>query len=259
MNDDFETFLTIFGPRPVWYVQNGDGVHLTGHKQFKTAEEVRKWSKNNINPALYFQVQGGITDKPTRPDANEIDALFAFPIDIDPKIKTRPSTEEERAPCFEVAKTISSELFSLGLGQPMIVDSGNGVQIFIRVRVALPDKTVRKKWQELFRRVEKWVQEKFEDPRVDIDSVADFARVMALIGTEKRKLRNVDSSSNARPFRMVKIQDKGEEISANAFEKFASALPPVPEIESGEIEVSLGGNVKKQIIFITKKKNNIKK
>ena len=238
-DDQLVRFFKIFGPRPMWYMQDGDGFRITGHKRFETEEKVRQWIRENKNPALYFQVQGGTAESVYRPVIDEIDTIFAFPIDIDPATKTRPATEEERAPCFDVARKISTELIRAGLEPPMIIDSGNGAQLFVRMRASLPDRASREKWMELFRRFQRWIQEKFWDDRIEIDSMADLSRVMALVGTTKRKLKGIDAPTETRPFRVVQIVDEGQETPTEVFEKFVSSLPPAPAVESEKIPLSL--------------------
>ena len=239
MTDELKRLADIFGPREWWYVQGGDGKRVTEHRRFRTIEEVQAWAENNGHAATYYQVQVSSEESDTRPSFDEIETIVAFPIDIDPVSETRPSTEAERSPCFEVAKKISERFESLGLGRPATGDSGNGAQLFLRLKVDVTEQKQKVYWYDLFRRVQAWMKKEFSDPRVQIDSVADFARIMALPGSEKKKVIGTDGPSKERPFRKVRFLDDGAPCDAPAFEAFASGLPMVetPANEEKEFKI----------------------
>src|SRR5207249_4692358 len=141
--EDLRRFGLVFGPRTHWYVQGGDGSRITNHYHFRSIDEVAEWVRESEDAALYFEVQGSEKVSDTRPASDEIDTIYAFPIDIDPASGTRPASDGERLACFEVADKLSAALVRLGLGRPLQADSGNGAQLYVRLGTIKVDESTR--------------------------------------------------------------------------------------------------------------------
>src|SRR5438445_1666798 len=101
MQHELERLNELFGPRKYWYVQGGDGQHVTEHRRFNSIEEVSEWIGKNGHAATYYQVQVSTKEIETRPNFDEIEQIVALPIDIDPATETRPSTEREGTRSFD--------------------------------------------------------------------------------------------------------------------------------------------------------------
>lgn len=163
--------------------------------------------------------------KDTTADAN-IERRCWLPLDFDPVraggTSGIPSTEEEKASAFLTALRVQEFLLEQGFEKPIVVDSGNGA--YLLVRIDLPN---TKESTELLKRVIEALDMLFGDETVTVDrTMFNAARIIRLPGTLNRK----GDHTSERPWRWARIIEAPEEIIAtpeSALRAIADLLPKV--------------------------------
>ena len=161
---------------------------------------------NPVNPALLART-GGQDFKFAKPgestSADNIVRRACLPIDVDP---IRPSgissTDAEKALSLAKANEVRNYLASIGWGEPVVADSGNGTHL--RYRIDLPN---TKEARELVDNVLKGLSAKFTDSKVKVDtSTGDAPRILKLYGTLVAKGANMSD----RPHRICRVLEDGD-------------------------------------------------
>ncbi len=118
-----------------------------------------------------------------------IEVVSAQVIDIDPhRPKDTASTQEELNEAIKAAEMISFELQLAGFGQPELMLSGNGVQLWYAFEPIILDDTNRQCVIENAKLFEQKARQAAASiPTVAVDSIHDLARIIKVIGTVSRK------------------------------------------------------------------------
>jgi len=116
-------------------------------------------------------------------------------IDIDPsRLAGISATDSEKASAFELLEQIQVYLCSLGFGEPIIADSGNGYHLYYRIDLPTGD--------TLPHRILQALSTQFSTSHVTIDtSVASAAQLTKVFGTLAAK----GDSTDERPHRFSRI------------------------------------------------------
>lgn len=108
-----------------------------------------------------------------------------------------PASLEEHAATVERARTIWTTLTAEGWGKPLVIDSGNGVQMFWRIDLPTQD-------GGLVKRVLQGFDRRFSDAQVAVDlSVHNAARLCRVAGTWN--IKGVEVPEQARHYRLARI------------------------------------------------------
>jgi hypothetical protein len=190
----------------------------------------RSWVGTEIDTALsvvpelatgsgmYFMMN------PVRPDlkgaAKNKDILerYWFLVDVDSVRvkKDDPATDAEKLEAANLAHLVRLDLKSRGCPDPIVVDSGNGYQLFYRV--SLPNDDLAHKWVSL---ALKRLADIYNTAGAEIDlSVHNAGRLARLPGTWNRK----GESTSDRPHRLARLEvipDQINEIPIEIFREIA--------------------------------------
>lgn len=108
-----------------------------------------------------------------------------------------PASPEEHAATVERARTIWTTLTAEGWGKPLVIDSGNGVQMFWRIDLPTQD-------GGLVKRVLQGFDRRFSDAQVAVDlSVHNAARLCRVAGTWN--IKGCEVPEQARHYRLARI------------------------------------------------------
>ena len=179
---------------------------------------------NPVNPDLLARAKNRLKsakrDESTK-DGDVIKRRWML-IDIDP---ARPAgisaTEAEKAAAFDKAIEIQTGLSSMGFPKPIVVDSGNGMQLFYRIDLEVDDNDLV---QRCLKALEPCSTEKVH---VDL-SVYNAARICRLPGTMNRKGDEI----SGRAHRMAEVLETPEKIEVVAealLQKLAEPVAVSPE------------------------------
>lgn len=221
MNSDIEMtkeFLYRIGHKPITLTAIQEPSVFSS--QFDSYLSAASWAEtfNKQGYKLYYSVNvmrrltSEELEAGKRGGAADVVEVFGFPVDIDVRTKIRPASDKEREPLPMTVAMILDYLNMIGLGKPIIIDSGNGVQLVIpfKPRITMCDAKEQERVSNRFARFQAVLQQKFNTDEVKLDSVADLARVMALPGTLKWKLDGISDFTPERPNRTVKVLDWGD-------------------------------------------------
>lgn len=187
-------------------------------------DEATQWVVNNERDArgVYVLMNPLPADFPKNgPAANDKSILRrrAILIDVDRKNKTNDSnaTDGEKAALRVVADRIISYLVARGWPCPILIDSGNGWHLIVRVDLPAND-------DGLAHRFLKVIAQRFNDGDAEIDvKVANPSRITKLPGTVARK----GPHSHDRPHRraeLVEVPDEINIVSRELLEALAAEL-----------------------------------
>ena len=209
--------------------------------QFDNFADAMSWAKDEnrvsnvywtVNPAkdVSAKIAAG-----KRPSSDDIESVFAFKLDIDPiRPKGLSATDAEKAATKEKVLVPLFNFLVTHLGNPMIVDSGNGFNVLIRLD---PMGAPTKEFQTLSETLMDFLSEKFsvEDVGKVDTSVSDLPRVLAFPNTLKMKGEN----TSARPHRMVSLVGLGNLVPLVKFISFVERISRVWEYSNRKYVVGL--------------------
>ncbi|MDQ3386981.1 MAG: hypothetical protein ACR2N0_08180 [Rubrobacteraceae bacterium] len=161
---------------------------------------------NEVDPELMARAANELVSHPqkTTSDADILRRRWLL-VDVDP---VRPSgvsaTREEKKAAREKGKEIYKYLRKKGWPDPVVADSGNGVQLLYMVDLQNDAES-----SELVKNILESLAFKFDDARAKVDmSVHNAARLIRLYGTTNRKGDHTDE----RPHRRSKIKIRPKEV-----------------------------------------------
>jgi predicted P-loop ATPase len=180
------------------------------------------YTLNRINPELLQRARNRMQVRPKHAttDADIIERLFLF-LDVDP---VRPAglsaTGAEHAAALAVAKQIAAYLCALGWPEPLIVDSGNGFQLFFRL--PLMDLV---KGDDLVRRILLALAARFDTEFVKIDlKVGNRSRIVKLPGSLVRKGDHSAERPHSRAC-CYRVPERLEPVPIELLEQLAAEAP----------------------------------
>lgn len=194
--------------------------------QFTDPERAMAWAKEqNAWANVYYTVNSArdVSDKLAngkRPSAEDIEHIFAFKMDIDSvRPKDTSATQAEKDATTQHVLAPLYAFLKANLAEPMVVDSGNGYNVLVRLEpVAEPTKEFQRACETFM----DFLAAKFDVSDIALldTSVKDLPRVLALPGTMKRK----GESTDERPHREVSLVGAGEPVSLKRFTALAAEI-----------------------------------
>ncbi len=200
------------------------------------AQHVRSCAADN---GIYWSLNALRSDLARAASDRDVIGRRWFLVDIDPvrPSEDAPANEAERGQVAVVAGAIISHLSGLGWPDPIVVDSGNGIQLLYRVD--LPATDLARQW---IRAVLVRLSERFTGPGATVDTtVHNASRIARLPGTWNRK----GEQSADRPYRMAEILSRPqsiETVSADLIQSYVGPIepePPRPQVEPQPITTGL--------------------
>ena len=192
------------------------------------AQHVRSCAADN---GIYWSLNALRADLTRAASDRDVIGRRWFLVDIDPvrPSEDAPANEAERGQVAVVAGAIISHLSGLGWPDPIVVDSGNGIQLLYRVD--LPATDLARQW---IRAVLVRLSERFTGMGATVDTtVHNASRIARLPGTWNRK----GEQSADRPYRMAEILSRPqsiETVSADLIQSYVGPIepePPRPQVE----------------------------
>ena len=186
------------------------------------AQHVRSCAADN---GIYWSLNALRADLTRAASDRDVIGRRWFLVDIDPvrPSEDAPANEAERGQVAVVAGAIISHLSGLGWPDPIVVDSGNGIQLLYRVD--LPATDLARQW---IRAVLVRLSERFTGPGATVDTtVHNASRIARLPGTWNRK----GEQSADRPYRMAEILSRPqtiETVSADTIQAYVGPIEPEP-------------------------------
>lgn len=187
---------------------------------------------NPVNPDLLARANNRLKAARSGESTSDSDILCRrwMLIDIDPE---RPAgisaNEDEKAAALDKAIEIQEGLVSMGFPKPIVVDSGNGMQLFYRIDLPADDENLV---QRCLKALEPCSNEKVH---VDL-SVHNAARICRVPGTWNRKGDNM----NTRPHRVAEVLETPENLVPVSTDLLCS-LATAAHLKS-ECVISYGSN-----------------
>lgn len=151
----------------------------------------------------------------------QIDRIVTLFLDLDPT-RDHPlggkvcATETEHAAATALAWKIADFARSLGWLAPLVMDSGSGAYVILRVDLPNNRESVA-----LIENVLKAFADKFDSPAVHVDTgVSNPSRVVRIAGTWNRKSQHTEERPN-RAVRILSAPDRLEVVSVEQLNAFA--------------------------------------
>jgi hypothetical protein len=198
---DFEHISAV--PGTLSHISSAKGVYVTVNP---VKPELLNRAVNRVRPA---------GREPTTADSDIIRRRWLL-IDCDAKRASGiPSSDAEHDLAYAKAEEIRAGFASMGWGEPIVTDSGNGAQLMYRIDLPADDNGLV---QEVLQNVAA-----VSSDAVDIDiTVHNPARIWRLPGTMNCK----GDSTESRPHRMAKILSQPEELQIVSNDQLCSACAP---------------------------------
>ncbi len=263
MQDEMQSFLKLLNRERVVLTAITPGPQKTiRSEQFTDPERATTWvaehNAKGFNCYWTVNVTRDVAEKlraGKRPSSEDIERIFAFKMDVDPvRPKDTSATEAEKQ---AMQKTVLAPLYQFlctNLGKPMVVDSGNGANVLVRLdpMPAASDKEFQHNCDTFM----DFLAAKFDVPDVAIldTSVKDLPRVLAFPSIKMK-----GENTPERPWRQVTLVDAGEPVPLNEFivlveeiadlwgdrkiRRWVESLPMFDEFHNGKL--SLVGYLKK--------------
>lgn len=147
---------------------------------FKSFKEICKQysgSKFNVYAGIQERKKNGTKDQ-------DVTTVGIFPIDIDPvRQKNTSSTNHQLKKAEKVANKVVEYIESIGNSKPSLNMSGNGYQLWCRLRPIKINDNNRAEITKKLHAFQTEIQKKFKTKEVNIDSIHNLSRVMKVIGT----------------------------------------------------------------------------
>ena len=150
-------------------------------------------------------VRPGTTGKPTDADIESVRVLL---VDCDPKKDSEHDPDGTTQERMDAAWTLASAIWEHFEQKGVLVASGRGAQVWLRVEFGVDRRALLA-----------WIRDEFRDPLVDIDATHDYSRLMRLPNTV-----------NTRTGDLVCLVDPGLDSAVSASDVrdlLASWAPPV--------------------------------
>jgi len=178
---------------------------------------------NPVKPALLARASNRVVEH-AELTTNDHDVARRrwLPIDLDP---VRPAgicaTDSEHQAAIDKAHQVAAFLAGQGWPRPVLVDSGNGA--YVLMRVDLPNDEASR---ELLHRCLEALALRFDDAAVHVDTtMANAARIIRVPGTRNAK----GDSTSDRPHRaaqLLEAPDPLHVVSVQQLQALAATLPP---------------------------------
>lgn len=233
---DTEQQLKFFGHKLFWFhvfkpTKKGQQQKGDLFSAFCNSNDVLKYcSKYNGAGILCVAINERPKDKTLGSDVTSIKNLV---IDLDVRKelkKNHVSLEEDHKHAISLAKKeIIPFLEGKGFNADMLVDSGNGCHLFLKVDIDISTEDKRKIFTEKISQLESELR-KFSDDIVEVDFITkDINRRIKLAGTINKKdlfqsedrlskilfvNENIDADKNTQAFNQIQCEAKGEPIKA---------------------------------------------
>jgi hypothetical protein len=178
---------------------------------------------NSVKPALLARASNRVVPHAELTTSDhDVARRRWLPIDLDP---VRPAgicaTDSEHQAAIDKAHQVAAFLVGQGWPKPILVDSGNGA--YVLVRVDLPNDEASR---ELLHRCLEALALRIDDPAVHVDTtMANAARIIRVPGTRNAK----GDSTRDRPHRtaqLLEAADPLQVVSVEQLRALAATLPP---------------------------------
>src|SRR5262249_55295456 len=193
-----------------------DALEITPH-----AEGVY-FTFNPLNPALLARRANRFDWAESGGSASDRDVLRRrwLLVDIDPVRPAKVSaTDIEKARAMGVALAVRDDLRSLGWPDPVVADSGNGINLLFRIDLPTDD-------DGRLRRMLRRLAFLFDSDEVKIDqAVSNPARLCKVFGTLARKGDSLPDRPH-RPSRILEVPTKLEVVPVQLLEQLAAEAQP---------------------------------